>query len=646
MAVRNMVLQLQNITKSFGVDVVLENISLQVDNGEKVGLIGANGAGKTTLLKIVTGEMPYDRGNIVVSKDTRIGFLKQSGALNEENTIWQEMMGVFADVVQLEQEMRTMEQQMGDVSLSEAEHQRVLDSYGRKSEDFEKKGGFELRARIMSVLNGMGFAEFDVHTPIAPLSGGEKTKLAMAKLLLEEPDLLLLDEPTNHLDFQTMQWLEGYLRNYRKAVLVVSHDRYFLDALVSVIYEVERTHATRYTGNYSRFVEQKRKNREDAWKDYNQQQKEIKRMEEYVAKNIVRASTTKMAQSRQKAIDRMEKIERPDGDLKRCRFRFDLEYPSYKEVLEVEDLQVTVDDSYGERVLFSHVNFQILRGEKVALIGANGVGKSTLLKTLLGLHKRYAGRFAFGRNVDVGYYDQEQKTLHDNKTVLDEIWDRVPRMDESDVRTLLGSLLFTDEDVFKLVRDLSGGEKAKLEFLILMLQKANTLFLDEPTNHLDLPSKEALDEALIAFGGTIFLVSHDRYFLNKVASKIFELTPHGIFAYDGNYDIYLEKRQADARAAATGSEKRVMQENSYEQNKRRQANIKSVTRKLAQAEENIAVVEAQIEQCKQEMNGAGSDFTLAQEKFQEMRNAEEKLTVLYETWDNLNAELDKLQNCE
>lgn len=639
-----MVLQLQNITKSYGVDVILENISLQVDNGEKVGLIGANGAGKTTLLNIITGQLPYDSGQVVVSKDTRVGFLKQAGALDESHTIWQEMMGVFADVVQLEQELRTLEQRMGDPSLSDAEHQRILDSYGSKSENFEKQGGFELRARIMGVLNGMGFADFDVHAPIAPLSGGEKTKLAMAKLLLEEPDLLLLDEPTNHLDFQTMQWLEGYLRSYRKAVLVVSHDRYFLDALVSVIYEVERTHATRYTGNYTRFVEQKQKNREDAWKEYNQQQKEIKRLEEYVAKNLVRASTTKMAQSRQKALDRMEKIERPDGDLKRCRFRFELAYTSYKEVLQAEDLQVSVGEAGGQRVLFSHANFQILRGEKVALIGANGVGKSTLLKTLLGLHKLYTGRFTFGRNVDIGYYDQEQKTLHEDKTVLDEIWDRVPRMDESDVRTMLGSLLFTDEDVFKLVGSLSGGEKAKLEFLILMLQKANTLFLDEPTNHLDLPSKEALDDALMAFEGTIFLVSHDRYFLNKVADKIFELTPEGIQVYEGNYDAYLAKRQAadpDVKSAAVKKETKA---GSYEQNKRRQANIKSVTRKLAQAEEEIAAIETQIEQLKQEMNNAGSDFALAQEKFQEIQTAEEKQAALYELWDALQLELETLQN--
>lgn len=646
MAVTIMILQLQNITKSFGVDVILENISLQVDNGEKVGLIGANGAGKTTLLNIITGQLSHDSGNVVISKDTRVGFLKQSGALNENNTIWQELMGVFADVVQLEQEMRALELQMGDASLSEAEHQKILDSYGSKSESFEKQGGFELRARIMGVLNGMGFADFDVHAPIAPLSGGEKTKLAMAKLLLEEPDLLLLDEPTNHLDFQTMQWLEGYLRNYRKAVLVVSHDRYFLDALVTAIYEVERTHATRYTGNYSRFVEQKQKSREDAWKDYNQQQKEIKRMEEYVAKNIVRASTTKMAQSRQKAIDRMEKIERPDGDLKRCRFRFDLEYTSYKEVLEAEDLQVMVSGVDGERVLFSHANFQILRGEKIALIGANGVGKSTLLKTLLGLHKEYAGRFAFGRNVDIGYYDQEQKTLHEDKSVLNEIWDRVPRMDESQVRTMLGGLLFTDEDVFKLVRDLSGGEKAKLEFLILMLQRANTLFLDEPTNHLDLSSKEALDDALMAFEGTIFLVSHDRYFLNKVADKIFELTPQGVAVYEGNYDAYLAKRQPAEQTTYANAGKSVAKENSYEQNKRRQASIKSVTRKLTQAEEDIAAAEARMEQYQQEMDGAGADFALAQEKFQLLQQTEAALENLYEVWDNLNAELENLQNCE
>ena len=574
-----MALQLSNISKSYGVDVILENISMNINDNEKVGLIGVNGAGKTTLLRIISGELSYDSGSLYTPKDAKIGFLKQNSSQDFGKTIWSTMMSVFQDVVQIEEDMRRLELDMNNSFGNE--HQRIMNRYGTLSEQFEKMGGFELRAKIMTILNGMGFGDFDLNMKVELLSGGEKTKLSMAKLLLEAPEILLLDEPTNHLDFKTMQWLENYLKTYRGCVITVSHDRYFLDSLVDSIYEIERNKCTKYTGNYSKYLEQKKQNYEIAMKHYTAQQKEIKRLEEYVDKNGVRASTAKMAKSKQKMIDRMEVLDRPDGALDACKFKFELVYPSYKDVLTVEDLSLMVNKSGVLTTIADNISFDIKKGEKIALIGANGVGKSTLLKTILGKNENFGGSFEFGRNVEISYYDQEQEFLNNSKTVLDEIWDRIPRCDESEVRGMLGGMLFRDEDVFKNVSDLSGGERARLLLLIIMLEKANTLFLDEPTNHLDLPSKEALDVAMKEYDGTVFLVSHDRYFLNKIADKIFELTPSGIVRYNGNYDDYLESRESVNRESAVSAAKPVKSSaDDYETAKRRQANIKNKTKKL------------------------------------------------------------------
>ncbi len=633
-----MILQVNNICKSFGTDVILEDISLKAEQGEKIGLIGANGAGKTTLLKIICGELSYDSGTIIAAKDLRKGFLKQTDALNGGNTIWEEMIDVFSDIVDMEHEMRTLEEKMSDSNLGADEYEYVMSAYGKRSEAFEKAGGFELRAKIMSVLNGMGFEGFNINEKISNLSGGEKTKLAMSKLLLEEPDLLLLDEPTNHLDFKTMQWLEGYLKSYKRAVIVVSHDRYFLDAIADSIYEIERTKSTRYVGNYSKYLEQKEQNRDQQAKAYELQQKEIKRLEDYVARNIVRASTSKSAQSKQKIIDKMEIIDRPASALKSCRFFFDCAFSSFKDVLTVEDMSVSVNDGGILRRLFDNASFEIKRGEKVALIGANGIGKSTLLKTLLGIHKEYTGRFDFGKNVEIGYYDQEQKVLDGNKTVLDAAWDLVPRMDESEVRTMLGSLLFTNEDVFKKVDSLSGGEKAKLEFLTISVNKPNTMILDEPTNHLDLPSKEALDAALDDYEGTVFFVSHDRYFLNKIADKILELTEYGINVYNGNYEYYLEKKASPVQITASEVKPNV---NSYEEEKRAQALKKSLTKKLAKAEEDIASAEARADELSLMLEETGADYEKAHDIYEEIEKNNKLIEELYALWDGLSEELNE-----
>lgn len=636
-----MVLQLRNISKSFGVTNILYNINITVDDRERVAIVGANGAGKSTLLKVITGEMSYDEGNIFISKDKKIGYLKQSDALKEGNTIWQEMIGIFSDVTKLEDEMRNLEKQI-ESENDESRLHKLSNEYAVLSEMFEKKDGFMIKTKINTVLTGMGFSGFSVDSKVDTLSGGEKVKLGIAKLLLSQPDVLILDEPTNHLDLRSMQWLEGYLKSYPGAVIVVTHDRYFLDNVVDTIYEIERCKATKYPGNYTKYLEQKKSDYDAQMKDYELQQKEIKRLEEYVAKNQVRASTAQSAKSKQKAIDRMELVERPDGALRQAKFRFETVYQSYKDVLKTNLEKIYVNDNGMLKTLVENVNFAISRGEKVGLVGDNGIGKSTLFKILLGLHENYKGDFEFGRNVEISYYDQEQKMLSGDKTVLNEIWDRFPRMDEVEVRTLLGSILFSDEDVFKKVSSLSGGEKARLAFLIIMLEKANTLFLDEPTNNLDLSAKEALDDAVSQYDGTVFFISHDRYFLNKIADKIFELTKSGVIEYTGNYDAYIEKKLSGSlsvETSANASEGKL----TYEQEKRKNADIKNTTKKLEKCEEDIANVEGEIASLNAELENTGADFELSQKIYDEIQSKQNELDSLYEIWDELNTKLESIK---
>lgn len=640
-----MAMQLTSVTKSFGVDLILENITMNIADNEKVGLIGANGAGKTTLLRIIAGELGYDGGSIFTPKDSSIGFLKQNAVEDSANTMWEDIMEIFSEITSLEEEMRTLELKMSDASLSEDEHNQILENYSRSSAAFDAKGGFEVNTRIKTVMSGMGFDDFDLKkTRVKTLSGGEKTKFAFAKLLLGNPGVLLLDEPTNHLDFKTMQWLEGYLKSYRGMIIAVSHDRYFLDSICDSIYEIERNRATRYPGNYTAYLEEKKKNYEIALKHYEAQQDEIQKLEDYVAKNKVRASTSKMAKSKQKAIDRIEVLEKPVLMNKACRFEFEMEFPSYKDVLLCDNLELMVNGDGIIKTIATGVNIDVKRGEKVAIIGANGVGKSTLLKTLVGYNATYGGEFEFGRNVELSFYDQEQKLLHDKSTVLSEIWDRFPRMDESEVRTLLGTVLFTDEDVYKEVSRLSGGERARLMLLVIMLEKANTLLLDEPTNHLDLSSKEALDSAVKNFEGTVILVSHDRYFLNKCADKIIELTPDKTFVYDGNYNDYLEyKSVTELSAQKTEEKKKISAAEEYEAEKRRQATKKNLIKKQAQTEEKIEALEEQKAQIEVEISGAGSDYVKVKELFEKSENVEKELNNLYELWNTLSIELESAQ---
>ena len=633
-----MALQVENICKSFGADVILQDVSLTASDNEKVGIIGPNGAGKSTLLKIIAGELSSDSGRIITPKGGAVGFLRQNVSALENRTIWEYMMSAFDDVIALKKEIEVLEEKLSRPSQSD-EYNRAVRLYGEKSDLFEKRGGFEMNTRINTVLNGMGFGDFDRNMKASNLSGGEKTKLSMAKLLLENPAVLLLDEPTNHLDFKTMQWLEGYLKGYRGIVLAVSHDRYFLDTFSDCIYEIDAAGATRYTGNYSSYLVTKKQNEEIQLKHYNEQQDEIKRLEEYVAKNGVRASTAKSAKSKQKTIDRMALIDKPSMFKRACRFSFGSIYRSYNDVLSVENVSLSVPKSGILEKISENISFEVKRGEKIAVIGANGAGKSTLLKTILGEHKYYDGNIEIGRNVKLSYYDQEQKHLVDGKTVFDTVSDRFPLMDESVIRTHLGSVLFKDDDVFKLVRDLSGGERARLMFLLIMLEKANFLVLDEPTNHLDLPAKESLDTAVSDYDGTVLFVSHDRYFLNKTAYKILELTENGISEYNGNYDDYLAaKSGVSARAPKSASnESRSL---SYEEKKRAQANIRNTERKIADTEKKIADTEEKITQIDASLETCGADFEKARELFDEKGDLENELNSLYEQWNELTEKLE------
>lgn len=537
-----MLLQVNGLEKHYGTTTVLTNIAMQIQERDRIGLVGVNGAGKSTLLKIIAGEMSSDGGQIFRAKETRIGYLAQNSGLQSDNSIWNEMIGVFAGLLETEQELRELEAKMADPQLAANEqlYADVLHKYSVKSDLFREQGGYGLEARVRSVLHGMGFGSFDPQTAIRTLSGGQKTRLALAKLLLQEPDLLMLDEPTNYLDIATLTWLEDYLRGYPGAVLVVSHDRYFLDAMANVIYEIERNRCKRYTGNYSRYMELKAAEYEIELKHFEKQQEEIARMEDFVRRNIVRATTTKRAQSRRKALEKMDRLDKPAGELKKASFRFDTEKQTGKDVLFAQHMSASYD---GKKQLFRGVSFELRRGDMAALIGPNGVGKSTLLKILTGQKQQDAGYFEWGSNVTIGYYDQEQQGLNPNNTVLEELWGEYPHLEEVRIRTVLGSFLFSGEDVLKKISSLSGGEKARVSLSKLMLKQANVLILDEPTNHLDLFSKEVLEAALLDYDGTLLFISHDRYFLNKMADRMLELHPAGIDDYLGNYDDYLEKKR-------------------------------------------------------------------------------------------------------
>ncbi|ACS99714.1 ABC-F family ATP-binding cassette domain-containing protein [Paenibacillus sp. JDR-2] len=641
-----MLLQLSNISKNYGIDVILSDISMQVLERERVGLVGVNGAGKSTLLKIIAGELSYDSGAIHKAKETRIGYLAQNSGLQSNRTIIEEMRAVFSHLIEAEQELRELERQIADPALHDnpKRYEDVLDRYSRKSDWFREQGGFEINTRINSVLHGMGFGSFAADTLISTLSGGQKTRLALARILLQAPDLLMLDEPTNYLDIPTLTWLEGYLRSYSGAILVVSHDRYFLDALATTIIEIERHAARRYTGNYSRYIELKAAEYEADMKQFEKQQDEIAKMEQFIQRNIVRASTTKRAQSRRKALEKMDVLDRPLGDLKKARFTFEIERQTGKDVLDVADLSVKFPKK--DRQLFQHVSFKLSRSETVALIGPNGIGKSTLLKVLVGQRQPQTGTVRWGSNVKLGYYDQEQTGLTPSNTVLEEVWGTYPHMEEARIRTVLGNFLFSGEDVLKRISSLSGGEKARVSLAKLMLEQANVLILDEPTNHLDLFSKEVLESALLDYDGTLLFISHDRYFLNKMAERIVELTPAGTEHFLGNYDDMIEKKaeleearlEAAAKLASKSNQPVVEAPTSYEMDKQAKREERSRLRKLEQLEQEIATLEEQIAEFEVQLTDPAifNDYMAIQEIQTKIEEKRASLNAAYEQWEQLS----------
>lgn len=645
-----MLLQVSNITKSYGIEPILSNINLQVLERDKIGLVGVNGAGKSTLLKIIAGEISFDSGQIHKAKETKIGYLAQNSGLQTTSSIIEEMQGVFSHLYAVEKELRELELLIADPKLHDDEkrYNEVLEKYAQRSDWFKANGGFEINTKINSVLHGMGFGEFDLNTPISSLSGGQKTRLALAKILLQAPDLLMLDEPTNHLDIETLTWLESYLRAYNGAILVVSHDRYFLDAMTTTIVEIERHQAKRYTGNYSRFLEIKAAEYEIQMKHFEKQQDEIARMEQFIQKNIVRASTTKRAQSRRKTLEKMDRMDRPQGDLKRASFSFEIERMSGKDVLQVNHLSVQFPNS--AKPLFADISFALQRGEMVALVGPNGIGKSTLLKALVNQLTPTTGTIQFGSHVKLGYYDQEHTILNSNNTVLEEVWSAYPHMDEVRIRTTLGNFLFSGEDVLKKISALSGGEKARVSLSKLMLAQANLLILDEPTNHLDLYSKEVLEAALMDYEGTLLFISHDRYFLNKMAERIIELSPEGANYFLGNYDDMLEKKleleEALQEAALLQANKKSSSQEvtatpvqSYEAEKQQKRAERSKQRKIEQLEQQIAQLEEDIASWEEKLTDPEifNDYLRIQEIQAEISTRKNELEQCYAEWEELMA---------
>ncbi|RAT99250.1 ABC-F family ATP-binding cassette domain-containing protein [Brevibacillus sp. Leaf182] len=641
-------LQAEHIEKTYGIETILQDISLQIQTGERVGLVGVNGAGKSTLMKILAGELSYDKGIIRIPKDVTLGYLAQNSGLESERSIWDELLSVFSHLQKEELELRELEAKMGDPAIlaDEKRYQQLLENYSHRSEAFKEKGGYSYEGAIRGVLHGLRFADFDYTTPIRTLSGGQKTRLALAKLLLQSPTILLLDEPTNYLDIETLTWLETYLQNYQGAILVVSHDRYFLDKLVTVVYEIERTRATRYVGNYSRFLDEKAARLEQDLKRFEKQQEEIAKLEDFIARNIARATTTKRAQSRRKTLEKMDRLDKPIMNNKSVHFSFDVAKMSGTIVMKANNVAI----GYPDAVLSQGLTFEIEREERVALVGPNGIGKSTLLKTIVEQLSKLRGDIHFGSNVTIGYYDQEHRNLNERNTVLGEIWDEYPNMLEKDVRTLLGNFLFSGDDVQKKISDLSGGERARVSLAKLMLKQANFLIFDEPTNHLDIFSKEVLENALYDYPGTILFVSHDRYFLNKIATRVLELTGDGVTSYLGNYDYFVEKKQELEELAAEqaaqpakkqgGTVAAQPEKSSYELDKEAKRRERQRQRRLEEIEVTIQKREADIVKWEEELclPEIYSDHVQAKERNDQIHAAKEELEQLYDEWSALSEE--------
>ncbi|WP_332833749.1 ribosomal protection-like ABC-F family protein [Clostridium perfringens] len=641
------ILSCRHLTKSFGIDEILRDVTFNINEGEKVGLIGPNGEGKSTLFKILTKQLDYDSGELFLDKNKTLGYLSQNLSLDSENTIYDEMLSVFSSLTELEDKIKTLEEKLNEPydASKEEYHNKLIKDYTLSQELYENRGGYTFRGEISRVLKGLGFLEEDFNNQIINLSGGQKTRLALCKLLLRKPDLLLLDEPTNHLDLEAIEWLEEYLNGYKGTVFVISHDRFFLDSVTNTTFELIGGKIHCYNASYTKFLELRKKDIEARLKAYNLQQAEIKRQEEIIEKfrSFNREKSVRAAESRQKALDKMDRLEAPEVIKEASKISFETLVKSGNDVLHIENLKKSYDS-----LLFENVNLDLKRGEKVALIGENGRGKTTLFKIIMGMLKQDSGSVSLGKNVFTGYYDQEQSNLNLDKTIIDEVWDDFPNLTTTEVRNYLASFLFTGDDVFKEISLLSGGEKCKINLLKLMLSKANLLLLDEPTNHLDIMSREALEDAILSYDGTLIVISHDRYFLNKVINKIVELQENGLKTYLGNYNYYMDKKANPNRyedideeinqgkTKTQIKEERKKKKSAEKSARALRAQLRDVEKLIPQKEEELEKLQGML--CNEEVYSNPEESVRVNK---EINSIQEEIDSLYATWEELSESLEE-----
>ncbi|KRL02886.1 ABC-F family ATP-binding cassette domain-containing protein [Liquorilactobacillus capillatus] len=645
-------LEVQQAARYFGADVLFKKVNLTIQEKARIALVGRNGAGKSTLIKMIIDQQKLDEGTIVKKKNLTIGYLAQDTGLESNNTIYAEMLTVFAELQKTERQIHQLEQAIAEAAETKSQQQyaNLLDQYDQIQHNFKEQNGYGYESEIRSVLHGFHFFEKDYSKKIASLSGGQKTRLALAKLLLEKRDLLILDEPTNHLDIETLSWLEGYLQSYSGALLLVSHDRYFLDKIATTVYELTQHSIQSYHGNYSDYIHEKNDRLRLQWKNYEKQQAEISKMEDFVNRNLARASTTKRAQSKRKQLEKIERLGRPKGKEQGPHFQFKVNQESGNIVLEVKDAAI----GYDNTIISNPINLDLRKHNIMAIVGPNGIGKSTLLKSILGKIPFIKGSSRLGTNVDVGYYDQELKNIHATKTVLNEIWDDHPLMPEKDIRSILGSFLFSGDDVKKMVHNLSGGEKARLLLTKLAMNKHNFLIFDEPTNHLDIDSKEVLEDALLNFSGTVLFVSHDRYFINKITTSVLELSPHGSKLFLGDYDYYLDKKEEQeliANEAKNTDEVGVkptisLAKSNYKDSKAAQKRVRKLKREITKVENEIEQLTHKKVTLETEMSlpETFSDATKMQQLQVQLSTCTTQLEQFEQLWEEKSMELEEKQS--